>query len=67
MQWMYDTYVTQDDEAKYCTDAHFACYHHAADWEAFLCTLVARDIVRNKRRGHQHSSACVDNTRLSCE
>ena len=47
MQWMYDTYVTQDDEAKNCSDAHFACYHHAADWEAFLCTLVATDSVRN--------------------
>ena len=67
MQRMYDTYVTQDDEAFECSDAHLACYHHAADWEAFLCTLVARDSVRNKVRGHQHSSACVDNARLSSE
>ena len=36
MQWMYGTHVTQDAEAFEFSDAHFASYFHAADWEAFL-------------------------------
>ena len=31
MQWMYDTYVTQDDEAFEYSDVHFASYLQAAD------------------------------------
>ena len=49
MQWLYDTYVTQDDEAFEYSDAHFGSYLHAADWEAFLCTLPGTDSVRLER------------------
>ena len=38
MQWMYDTYVTQDDEAFEYSDVHFASYLQAADWEAFFAS-----------------------------
>ena len=47
-QWMYDTFVTQDDETLEYSDVHFASHRHAADWEAFLCTLPARDSVRTR-------------------
>ena len=48
LQWMYDTCVTQGDEAFEYSDAHLASYHHAADWQAILCTLPARDSVRSR-------------------
>ena len=48
MQWMYDTCVTQGDEAFEFSDAHLASYHHAADWQVILCTLLARDSVRSR-------------------
>ena len=48
MQWMYDTCVTQGDDAFEYSDAHLASYHHAADWQAILCTLPARDSVRTR-------------------
>ena len=36
MQWMYDTYVTQDDETFEYSDVHFGSYLQAADWEPFF-------------------------------
>ena len=48
MQWMFDTCVTQDDETFEYSDAHLASYPHAADWDAFLCTLPARESVRTR-------------------
>ena len=48
MQWMYDTCVTQGDEAFEYSDAHLASYHHEADCQAILCTLPARDSVRSR-------------------
>ena len=65
MQWLYDTYVAQDDEAFEYSDVHFSSYFHAADWEAF-CVLCQPQTVSDWR-GHQHSSSCVDNARLSSE
>ena len=32
MQWTYDTYVTQDDEAFEHSDAHLSSCPDAADW-----------------------------------
>ena len=31
MQWMYDAYVTQDDDALANSDAHLASYRHAVE------------------------------------
>ena len=59
MQWMYDAYVTQDDDALANSDAHLASglsVHFASQRQ---CDMM--------RRGHQHSSLCVDNTRMLSE
>ena len=50
----YDAYVTQDDEVFEYSDVRLA-----ADWEAFLSTLLTRDSVRSSKRGAQQHA---DNT-----